>query len=34
MLVTGLIHSLREDKSSNPVSWVITVVVAERSAAA
>ena len=34
MLVTGLVRSLREDKSSNPVRWVITVVVAKRSAAA
>jgi hypothetical protein len=34
MLVTGLIRSLREDKSSNPVRWVITVVVAKRTAAA
>ena len=34
MLVTGLVRSLREDKSSNPVGWVITVVVAKRSAAA
>jgi hypothetical protein len=34
MLVTGLVRSLREDKSSNPVGWVITVVVAKRRAAA
>jgi hypothetical protein len=34
MLVTGLLYSLREDKSSNPVRWIITVVVATRSIAA
>jgi hypothetical protein len=34
MLVTGLVRSLKEDKSCNPVRWVITVVVAKRSAAA
>ena len=32
--VMGLVHSLREDTSGNPVSWVIMVVVAKRSAAA
>jgi hypothetical protein len=34
MVVTGLVHSLREDKSSNPARWIITVVVAKRSVAA
>jgi hypothetical protein len=34
MVVTGLVHSLREDKSSNPVRWIITVVVAKQSVAA
>ena len=34
MVVTGLVRSLREDKSSNPVRWIITLVVAKRSVAA
>ena len=34
MRVTGLVRSLREDRSSNPVRWIITVVVAKRSIAA
>jgi uncharacterized protein (DUF2249 family) len=34
LLVTGLVRSLKEDRSSNPVRWIITVVVAKRSAAA
>jgi hypothetical protein len=34
MVITGLVRSLREDKSSNPMRWIITLVVAKRSAAA
>jgi len=34
MVITGLVRSLREDKSSNPVRWIITLVVAKRSVAA
>jgi hypothetical protein len=34
MVVTGLVRSLREDKSSNPERWIITLVVAKRSVAA
>jgi hypothetical protein len=34
MVVTGLVRSLREDKSSNPMRWIITLVVAKRSVAA
>ena len=34
MAVTGLVRSLREDKSSNPVRWIITLVVAKRGVAA
>jgi hypothetical protein len=33
-LVTGLVHSLKEDTSSNPVSFLITLLIAKRSAAA
>ena len=33
-VVTGLVCSLREDKSSNPMRWIITLVVAKRSVAA
>ena len=34
MVVTGLVRSLREDKSSNPMRWIITLVVAKPSVAA
>jgi hypothetical protein len=34
MVVTGLVRSLRDDKSSNPARWIITLVVAKRSVAA
>jgi hypothetical protein len=34
IVVTGLVRSLREDKSSNPVRWIITLAVAKRSVAA
>jgi hypothetical protein len=25
-LVTGLVHSIMEDKSSNPTRWIVTVI--------
>ena len=34
MLVTGLVHSLRQDKPSQPGRWIITLAVAKRSVAA
>jgi hypothetical protein len=34
VVVMGLVRSLREDKSSNPVRWIITLVVAKRNVAA
>jgi len=34
MVVTGLVRSLSEDKSSNPVRWIITLADAKRSVAA
>jgi hypothetical protein len=34
MLVTGLVHSLREDRPSQPVRWIITLAVAKRTLAA
>ena len=34
MLVTGLVRSLREDKSSDRARWIITLIVAKRGVAA
>jgi hypothetical protein len=31
MLVTGLVRSLREDKSSDRARWIITLIVAKRA---
>ena len=25
-LVTGLVHSIKEDRSSNPTRWIVTVI--------
>jgi len=32
-LVTGLVHSIMEDKSSNPTRWIVTVIAKPRIAA-
>jgi hypothetical protein len=32
-LITGLVHSVMEVKSSNPTRWIITVVAKPRAAA-